>query len=187
MKDCPLFDFQAPSKANDTRYFGNLIGASLPMTIAECAEKERKFILLVVQDNQTALKLQPQIKQFTSHCCDIFPDWETLPYDNFSPHQDIISDRIAHLFRCLNKIPAFSSYQSPHLLHRVMPRSFLLQHALMIKKGDQFSIEKLRIQLDASGYRHVDQVIEHGEYANRGSILDLFPMGSEHPYRIDFF
>ncbi|MGR5543355.1 transcription-repair coupling factor, partial [Vibrio campbellii] len=67
------------------------------------------------------------------------------------------------------------------------PRDFLLQHTLMVKQGDNFSLEKLRMQLEKSGYRHSDQVFSPGEYASRGSIIDLFPMGSQAPYRIDFF
>ncbi len=182
-----LFDLPSPEKAGDTRVVANLHGAALPLTVATLAQQQQRFILMVVPDNQTALKLLPEIRQFTKRECHIFPDWETLPYDNFSPHQDIISDRIARLYQLSQQRNGILIVPVSTLMQRVMPRSFLVQHALMVKKGDRLSLEKLRHQLELSGYRHVDQVIEHGEYASRGSILDLFPMGSNQPYRIDFF
>lgn len=187
MTNNTLFNLSAPEKAGDTRVVANLHGASLPLTVATLAEQQNRFILMVVPDNQTALKLQPEIKQFTGQECHVFPDWETLPYDNFSPHQDIISDRIARLYQLPQQTSGILLIPVSTLMQRVMPHSFLVQHALMVKKGDRLSLEKLRHQLELSGYRHVDQVIEHGEYASRGSILDLFPMGSNQPYRIDFF
>ncbi|MEZ8143519.1 transcription-repair coupling factor [Enterovibrio sp. FF113] len=187
MTDNALFDLPAPTKAGDTRVIANLLGASLPLTIANLADQQHRFMLLVVPDNQTALRLQPEIQQFTGQACHVFPDWETLPYDNFSPHQDIISDRIARLYQLSQQTAGILIIPVSTLLQRVMPRSFLVQHALMVKKGDVLSLEKLRYKLELSGYRHVDQVIQHGEYASRGSILDLFPMGSNQPYRIDFF
>ncbi len=187
MTNNPLFQCIAPTKANDIRAIGNLHGAALPIAIANLANQKKQFILLVVADSQTAIRLQPQVSQFTDLPCDIFPDWETLPYDNFSPHQDIISDRISHLFRLSQQKQGILIVPVSTLLHRLMPKSFLLQHALVIKNGDRFSVERLREQLESSGYRHVEQVIEHGEYATRGSILDLYPMGSDFPFRIDFF
>lgn len=179
--------FIAPKKKGDTRTIGHLVGASLPMMIAHFADTCEHLILCVVPDNQTALKLQPEIAQFTSHPCHVFPDWETLPYDNFSPHQDIISNRIARLYQLPHQTCGVLIIPVATLLQRIMPRSFLTQHALILKKNDLVSLEKLRHQLELSGYRHVEQVIEHGEYASRGSIVDLYPMGSENPFRIDFF
>ncbi|PMN62835.1 transcription-repair coupling factor [Enterovibrio norvegicus] len=187
MTNSALFTLPAPEKAGDTRVIANLLGSALPLTIAQLANQQHRMMLLVVPDNQTALKLQPEISQFTGSECHVFPDWETLPYDNFSPHQDIISDRIARLYQLPQQTSGIVIIPVSTLLQRVMPRSFLVQHALIVKKGDRVSLEKLRHQLELSGYRHVDQVIEHGEYASRGSIIDLFPMGSNQPYRIDFF
>lgn len=187
MNNNQLFHYVAPQKANDIRTLGNLKGASLPLSIAKLMDRENRFLVLIVADNQTAFKLQAQIQQFTDIPCHLFPDWETLPYDNFSPHQDIISERIARLYNLSQQKTGLLILPITTLLQRVMPRSFLMQHALVIRNGEQYSLEKLRTQLEISGYRHVDQVIEHGEYATRGSILDLFPMGASSPYRIDFF
>lgn len=182
-----LLHFSIPQKAGDTRQIGNLIGASLALTIANIVKNADRFILLVVADHQSALRLRPEVAQFTHLPCHIFPDWETLPYDNFSPHQDIISNRIARLYQLPFQSNGILIIPASTLLQRLMPREFLTSHALIVNKGDILSVDALRKQLDLSGYRHVEQVIEHGEYASRGSILDLYPMGSDNPYRIDFF
>lgn len=187
MKHTPIYSLSLPSKAGDIRHLGNLQGASLSLAVADLTNQHQGPVLILVPDTQTALKLQPEISQFTSIDCAVFPDWETLPYDSFSPHQDIISDRLARLYQLPKQKRGITLVPASTALQRVTPKAFLHQHALMVSKGDQLSLEKLRDQLAASGYRHVDQVMEHGEFASRGSILDLFPMGSEQPYRIDFF
>ncbi len=187
MTNTPIFHYAAPTKAKDVKSLGNLQGASLPLSIAQLMDKEERLLVLVVTDNQSAFRLQNQIQQFTKKTCRLFPDWETLPYDNFSPHQDIISSRLAELYRLLQSPSGLLLLPISTLLQRVMPQSFLMQHALIINKGSMVSLEKLRMKLELSGYRHVEQVMVHGEYASRGSILDLFPMGSSAPFRIDFF
>lgn len=187
MTNTPIFHYAAPTKPKDVKSLGNLQGASLPLSIAQLMDKEDRLLVLVVSDNQSAFRLQNQIQQFTKKHCHLFPDWETLPYDNFSPHQDIISSRLAELYRLLQTPSGLLILPISTLLQRVMPQSFLMQHALMISKGSLVSLEKLRMKLELSGYRHVEQVMVHGEYASRGSILDLFPMGSSFPFRIDFF
>lgn len=187
MQNKPIYSLPLPTKAGDKRSFGNLKGASLALTIAELSKQHHGPVLVAVSDPQTAFKLQPEIEQFTHHDVSIFPDWETLPYDNFSPHQDIISDRLARLYQLPNQSSGVLLVPINTLLQKQTPQEFLLQHALIVKAGDRLSLEKLRMQLEKSGYRHVDQVIGHGEYASRGSIIDLFPMGSNEPYRIDFF
>lgn len=186
-KKIPLFPLVTPSKAGDKRYVGNLTGAALSLAIAKLSEQHQGHVLLVVPDPQMALKLLGEITQFTASEVSLFPDWETLPYDHFSPHQEIISDRIAKLYQLPTQTKGITIVPVSTLLQRQSPKSFLMQHTLMVKSGDAFSLEKLRLQLEKSGYRHVDQVFGPGEYASRGSIIDLFPMGSDDPYRIDFF
>ncbi|MEL7291671.1 MAG: transcription-repair coupling factor [Pseudomonadota bacterium] len=187
MPNTSLLNLTAASGAGDKKQIGNLRGAGLALAIAELANKHSAHTLLAVPDPQTALKLQQEIEQFTQQEVALFPDWETLPYDNFSPHQEIISDRIARLYQLPTLTDGITIVPISTLLQRQSPREFLLQHTLMVKVGDLFSLEKLRIQLEKSGYRHVDQVFGPGEYASRGSILDLYPMGASSPYRIDFF
>ncbi|GLT18239.1 transcription-repair-coupling factor [Vibrio zhanjiangensis] len=182
-----LLNLASPSGTRDKKQVGNLRGASLALAVAELANQHDSHTLLAVADPQTALKLLQEIEQFTDQTVSLFPDWETLPYDSFSPHQEIISDRIARLYQLPTQNSGITIIPVSTLLQRQSPRSFLLQHTLMVKVGDLYSLEKLRIQLEKSGYRHVDQVFGPGEYASRGSILDLFPMGSSDPFRIDFF
>ncbi|KHD26683.1 transcription-repair coupling factor [Vibrio caribbeanicus] len=187
MSDSTLFHLANATGAGDKKHVGNLQGASLALAIAELAEQHTSHTLLAVPDPQTALKLLQEIEQFTDQGVALFPDWETLPYDNFSPHQEIISDRIARLYQLPTLSSGITIVPVSTLLQRQSPRDYLMQHTLMVKVGDLFSLEKLRMQLEKSGYRNVDQVFGPGEYASRGSILDLFPMGSNDPFRIDFF
>nr|WP_086940373.1 transcription-repair coupling factor [Thaumasiovibrio occultus] len=180
-----MFSIATPTKANDRRVIGQANDAALAIAIAEASHHTHS--LVIVRDTQTALKLRDEIDAFSSVPVTLFPDWETLPYDNFSPHQDIISDRLSHLYHLPLKTSGITLVPVNTLLQRLTPRSFIHQHALMVNAGDRMSLDKLRLQLENAGYRHVDQVMEHGEYASRGSLLDLFPMGSHHPFRIDFF
>ncbi len=187
MSDTTLLKLTNPTGVGDKKFVGNLQGASLALAIAELASQHSSHTLLAVPDPQTALKLLQEIEQFTDQEVALFPDWETLPYDNFSPHQEIISDRIARLYQLPTQTSGITIVPVSTLLQRQSPREFLMQHTLMVKVGDLYSLDKLRVQLEKSGYRHVDQVFGPGEYASRGSILDLFPMGSNDPFRIDFF
>ena len=187
MTTSPLLSLVNPNRTGDKKHVGNLLGASLALAVAELAEQHSSHTLLVVPDPQTALKLQQEIAPFSPYEVALFPDWETLPYDNFSPHQAIISERIARLYQLPTQARGITIVPISTLLQRQSPRDFLLQHTLMVATGERYSLEKFRLQLEKSGYRHVDQVFDPGEYASRGSIIDLYPMGSNAPYRIDFF
>jgi transcription-repair coupling factor (superfamily II helicase) len=117
----------------------------------------------------------------------LLPDWETLPYDNFSPHQDLISERLATLYavsrnECEVLIAAAST-----AVTRLAPPSFLAGHTFFMQKGARLEIDKLRAQLTLAGYQHVTQVVAAGEYSVRGGLVDLFPMGTALPYRIELF
>ncbi|MDQ7957268.1 MAG: transcription-repair coupling factor [Pseudomonadota bacterium] len=121
----------------------------------------------------------------------VFPDWETLPYDAFSPHQDLISERLATLWRILQRdrtegvdvvlVPATTA------LYRVAPPSFLAGYTFQFKTGQKLDEAKFKAQLTLAGYSHVTQVVSPGEYAVRGGLIDLFPMGSPQPFRVDLF
>lgn len=181
-----LLPIQLPTKAGDKKALGNLMGASLAYSAAQYANLHSSHTLLVTPDPQSAIKLQQEIEPFCDYPVALFPDWETLPYDSFSPHQEIISERILRLYQLPTQKQGITIAPISTLLQRQSPRDFLLQHTLLVKIGDQFSMTQMRQQLEQSGYRHTDQVFGPGEYASRGSILDLFPMGSKAPYRIDF-
>ncbi|USD66202.1 transcription-repair coupling factor [Vibrio sp. SCSIO 43136] len=187
MPKTSLFSLALAQGAGDKKHLGNLTGASMAIAIAQLNQQHNGHVLLVTPDPQTALKLAHELEQFAAVDVKQFPDWETLPYDSFSPHQDIISDRISHLYQLPSQDKGITVLPISTLLQRQAPREYLLQHTLMVKNGDRYSLESLRMQLEKSGYRNVDQVFGPGEYASRGSIIDLYPTGSSDPYRIDFF
>ncbi|KAA3668610.1 transcription-repair coupling factor [Pectobacterium carotovorum subsp. carotovorum] len=181
------YRYSLPPKAGEQRLLGQLTGAACAVECAEIIERHAGLVVLIAPDMQNALRLRDEIQQFTDQHVTTLPDWETLPYDSFSPHQEIISTRLSTLYQLPNMTRGVLILPVNTLMQRVCPHSFLHGHALVLKKGQRLSRDKLRSQLEQAGYRSVDQVMEHGEYATRGALLDLFPMGSEEPYRIDFF
>ncbi|WP_063656668.1 transcription-repair coupling factor [Candidatus Arsenophonus triatominarum] len=178
--------YQLPKKQGDTRHLGCLIGAAAAVECADIVERHQGLVVLITQDTHNALKLCDEIQQFSQNSVTMLSDWETLPYDSFSPHQEIISARLVNLYR-LPLTKGLLIVPVNTLMQKVCPADFLISNALVMHKGDKLSRENLRNNLDKVGYRHVEQVLEHGEYATRGALLDLFPMGSDNPYRIDFF
>ncbi|HAL69464.1 MAG TPA: transcription-repair coupling factor, partial [Pseudomonas sp.] len=168
--------------------WGNLPGAALSLAIAEAASSAGRFTLLLTADSQAADRLEQELKFFAPELPVLpFPDWETLPYDLFSPHQDIISQRIASLYRLPELSHGILVVPITTALHRLAPTRFLLGSSLVLDVGQTIDVEQMRSRLEASGYRCVDTVYEHGEFAVRGALIDLFPMGSKLPYRIDLF
>ncbi|MBT9486884.1 MAG: transcription-repair coupling factor, partial [Rubrivivax sp.] len=117
----------------------------------------------------------------------LFPDWETLPYDTFSPHQDLISERLATLWRVLQREVDVVLMPASTALVRLAPPSFLAGTTFLFKQKSRLDEAKLKAQLVMAGYQHVSQVVSPGEYAVRGGLIDLFPMGSNVPYRVDLF
>ncbi|MFM2450300.1 MAG: hypothetical protein RIS44_2750, partial [Pseudomonadota bacterium] len=117
----------------------------------------------------------------------VFPDWETLPYDTFSPHQDLISERLATLWRILQKEVDVVLMPASTALVRLAPPSFLAATTFHFKQKQKLNEAALKAQLTLGGYNHVSQVVSPGEYAVRGGLIDLFPMGSPVPYRVDLF
>ncbi|MFP1724658.1 transcription-repair coupling factor [Lonsdalea quercina] len=181
------YRYTLPRKAGEQRLLGELTGAACAVECAEIIERHAGLVVLIAPDMQNALRLRDEIQQFTDQPVTTLPDWETLPYDSFSPHQEIISARLATLYQLPLMERGVLILPVNTLMQKVCPHTFLHGHALMLKKGQHLSRNKLRDQLEQAGYRSVDQVMEHGEFATRGALLDLFPMGSEEPFRIDFF
>ncbi len=170
--------------------WGRLYGDSFALALENAARKANAPLVVIAPDMRAAEGLQEQIRYFARHTelpvfC--FPDWETLPYDTFSPHQDIISERLTALYRLPSLKHGIVIVPVATLLQRLAPRAYLEQHSLLLDKGSRLDIEALRKRLDQAGYACVSQVMEHGEFAVRGSLLDLFPMGSPMPFRIDLF
>lgn len=182
--------FTLPKNPPKKAVYGQLQGCSLSIALAEFCQETPEPKLIITQDYGTAYQLQAELTFLLNNTRDIllFPDWETLPYDHFSPHQDIISERLSTLNVLVQQAssPIVIAATST-LLHRLCPKSFLTQHVLLLKQGQLFDTEAFRKDLVHAGYRAVNQVLEHGEFAVRGGIIDLFPMGHPHPFRIESF
>ncbi|RLP55812.1 MAG: transcription-repair coupling factor [Ketobacter sp.] len=178
-----------PKKAGDQRVWANLQGSGSAWAISQAASQHEGLVLVITANTQHAIQLEQEIPFYAQTELQIysFPDWETLPYDSFSPHQDIVSQRLSTLYRLPTLRKGILIVPASTLMHRVAPVSFLQGQTLMLDVGQKFEIDSVRSRLEQAGYRSVETVMDHGEYAVRGAIMDLFPMGSRFPYRIELF
>jgi transcription-repair coupling factor (superfamily II helicase) len=183
--------FQLPENARDKFFWGNLAHSAGSFAIASAARNTRRPLLIITPDSTQANDLEEELSFFLKDDNSLevlhFPDWEILPYDAFSPHQDIISQRLETLYRLPRSEKTILIISVSTLLHRLCPRDYLESNCLVLNRGEKFVLEDKRKQLEHAGYRCVDTVYEHGEFAIRGSLMDIYPMGSETPYRIDLF
>ena len=188
-----IFTPVLPEKAGDHKHWANLRGSSSALAISQAAQACQQRILLVTADTPTALKLAKEIRFFAHNDkgnpikASVFPDWETLPYDSFSPHPDIISQRLETLYQLTRPEPGIFIVPVNTLLQKMAPVDYLGQFLLLLEKGQTLNINAFRSGLEKAGYTHVNQVMAHSEFSIRGSIIDLYPMGSKLPYRIDLF
>ena len=166
-----------------------LHGSADALALAGLAQANAGRLLAVVTASPLeAQRLQEEIAWFApSLRVHLLPDWETLPYDAFSPHQDLVSERLATLHavsrgECDVLLAAAST-----ALMRLAPRAYLAAHTFFVKQKDTLALDKLRAQLTVAGYQHVTQVVAAGEYSVRGGLIDLFPMGTALPFRIELF
>ncbi len=157
------------------------------LALSRYAEKI-DWLIIITEDAKQTQAIKEQIRFFNSELeITVFPDWETLPYDHFSPHQDIISARLRALLDLRQKPRGILIVSIQTLMQRLSPREYILQQSFSIKKNARISLQNLQQQLVSVGYHHTQQVFLPGEFAVRGSLLDLFPMGNPYPVRIDFF
>ncbi|MDN4501208.1 transcription-repair coupling factor [Alteromonadaceae bacterium BrNp21-10] len=185
-----IFAPALPKGTGDHIYWGNLQGSSLAMAIANAAKSRQRPLLIVSKDTPSAVKLQQELAYFLKPGkmdIKVFPDWETLPYDNFSPHQDIVSQRLETLYGLTQAQSGIFIVPVNTLLMRLAPIDFLGKYLLLFSLGQTLNIDDFRSKMQHAGYHAVNQVMEHGEFSIRGSIVDLFPMGSKQPFRIDLF
>lgn len=184
-----IFHPPLPDNSAHSITWQQLPGASMSFALSNAVALSNRPLFLIAKDTLTASRLAEEIKFFDQHGKKIlsFPDWETLPYDHFSPHQDIISERLSALFQLPNLQNGMVITTIATLMYRLPPTTFIDAYSFSLAIGDQLNIDVLRTRLANSGYRNVSQVREHGEFAVRGSIIDIFPMGSNTPYRIDLF
>lgn len=144
--------------------------------------------MVICADPLETRRLRDETRLFDTELrISLFPDWETLPYDSFSPHQDLISERLQTLHRLSQSQVDILFVPLTTALYRVTPPSFLAAYTFSFKKGERLNEQALRDQLVLANYNHVSQVTASGEFSVRGSIIDIFPMGSTVPYRIDLF
>jgi len=187
----PLSAPPLSQRSGNRQHWGQLYGSAAALAIANAARQHTGLSLVITADTSSALQLEGELRFF----CDSeqplevmhLADWETLPYDTISPHQDIISERLSTLYRLPSTRHAVLVVSVTTLLQRLMPQSYLLGNSLMVRTGERILINDMRANLEKAGYRCVDTVYEHGEFAVRGALIDIFPMGSSLPYRIDLF
>ena len=166
-------------------------GSSDALLLAQLAGREKadgRMMAIVTSDANDAQRLIDELAFFDPQLrtC-LFPDWETLPYDSFSPHQDLISERLASLWRISQGEADVIVVPATTALYRVAPPQFLAGYTFHFQVKQKLQEAKLKSQLTLAGYSHVTQVVSPGEYAVRGGLIDLFPMGSPVPYRVDLF
>ncbi|VAX12774.1 Transcription-repair coupling factor [hydrothermal vent metagenome] len=180
----------APLTAGHVSRWGQLYGSSFALLIAQMAQQHAGPLVIITADAASAQRLEYAIRFFLGKNpvpMLSFPDRETLPWDHFSPHQDITSERLASLYQLPDLDKGILIVPTPTLMHRLPPRHYLDGHALLLETGQKLDLEGMRLRLEASGYNCVSTVMEHGEFAVRGSLLDLYPMGSREAYRIELF
>lgn len=171
-------------KAGEKRWIGNLQGSATGLLFKEIAEQSKQLFIIVARSNQHLAQLESEL-EFYGIKPVIFPDWEILPYDRLSPHQDIVSERLA----ILSNMPAKGVLllSASTLAQRVAPASWVLGEHFDIRAGQKFDLEQQKLRLIQAGYHLVDTVYDHGEFAVRGSIMDIYASGQAAPIRIDLF
>ena len=171
-------------KAGEKRWIGSLLGSSAALLFKEIATQSSSLYVIVASNNQHLAQLESEL-EFYGIKPTIFPDWEILPYDRLSPHQDIVSERLAILSHMPQKGILLISAST--LAQRVAPYSWVVGEHFDIKVGQKLDLEAQKKQLVQAGYRLVDTVYDHGEFAVRGSIMDIYASGQDQPIRIDLF
>ena len=178
--------YPIPKPREKSRWL-NLSQGSLPLALARYLPHKRLKVVLT-QDAEQALRLQTAWRFFRPHDTAVFlPDWETLPYERFSPHQDLVSERLSALWQIKSGAADVLFVPVATAMQKLPPVPFLVGRTFWLKTGQTLDIGRLKTDLVDAGYNHVSHVVAAGEFAVRGGIVDLFPMGSEMPYRIDLF
>ena len=180
-----------PKRPGDKIRWGNTQNSRV-VAIAEAASKLASSSVVIATSMAEADRLEQDLEELLLEVKDAprvvhFSDWETLPYDTFSPHQDIISARMRTLYELAKGMRCLIVVSAATLMQRIAPASYILGNSLVMEKGEQIALESLQHSLVNAGYNKVDSVFQHGEFALRGSIIDIYPMGSEEAYRIELF
>ncbi|SFS19816.1 transcription-repair coupling factor (superfamily II helicase) [Dyella sp. OK004] len=177
-----------PTTPKQRRYWTPPHGSARALLVAEAARSHSGLLVAVTRDTQRAHALEDELRIFAGGLPVLhFPDWETLPYDIFSPHPEIVSQRIATLFSLPSTQSGVLVVPIATLMQRIAPHSHITGAGLVLKKGQKLDLSAEQRRLEAAGYRHVPQVAEPGDFAVRGALIDIFPMGTVEPYRIELF
>ena len=189
MANTLIFSPNVPQAKDQAVIWTGLTGCGDSLALASAIKNENRLFVIVTPDNQTALRLEHELAFFLQgeHPILHFPDWETLPYDVFSPLPEIISERLKTLALLPQVKRGALVVSVTTLMYRLAPREHVLANSFAIKVGDDFNLELNRLKLESVGYQCVSQVYQHAEFAVRGAIVDLFPMGSKVPFRIELF
>ena len=185
----PLLYPPLPRDPKQRRFWQTPHGSALALAIADAARTHDGIVVAVARDTHSAHQLESDLRIFAGGNLDVlhFPDWETLPYDLFPPHPQIVSQRIATLYRLPSVTRGVLVVPIATLMQRLAPRSFIGGSSLILQLKQTLDIHTEQLRLQNFGYRAVPQVTEPGDFAVRGALLDVFPMGSAQPYRIELF
>jgi len=176
-----------PAPGKSERISGLYQGADA-LALARLARELKSPLVIISASAFDAQRLLEEMRWFEPGLAiHLLPDWETLPYDHFSPHPDLVSERLATLYQISQNACDVMIVPAGTALVRLPPLAFLAAHTFMLKKGQKLDTDALRAQCAAAGYHHVNQVMSPGEFSVRGGLIDLYPMGSALPYRIDLF
>ncbi len=181
---------QGADKQPKKRKFINIPQGALSLMIDHASRNHAGPVLVISNDPTHTDKFAREINFFNLKTTFLpFFDWETLPYDSFSPNRDIISQRIETLFKLSTNFhnQTITSIALSTALYRLCPKDFIAKHSFFMQTGDKLDLANIKITFVNWGYTHTSQVVNHGEFSIKGSIIDVYPMGSESPYRIDLF
>lgn len=174
-------------KSSQIVHWPGLNAGSLPFLLSKHLP-EKKLKIVLTADAEQAIRIQTAWLFFEPTARIVFfPDWETLPYEHFSPHQELVSERLSTLWQLKNGLVDVLLLPLATAMQKIAPPSFLLGRTFWLKTGQQLDTDALKHSLIEAGYNHVTHVVATGEFATRGGILDIFPMGSDTPFRLDLF
>ncbi|MDF3880957.1 transcription-repair coupling factor [Cupriavidus basilensis] len=178
-------------KAGQRNTVSGLAGSADALALAAYASQHRERVPMLAVMCANAIDAQRLAEEIPWFAPDLrvrlLPDWETLPYDSFSPHQDLVSERLATLHDIQGGQCDIMLVPAQTALYRLAPPAFLAAYTFFFKQGEKLDEAALKAQFTLAGYEHVSAVMRPGEYSVRGGLIDLFPMGSPLPYRIDLF
>lgn len=190
-KGISVYEPICPDEKQPRLRWANLLGSSRAIALLELTRRRLRPVVVIMKDARTVQLLEQELEFYQNQHSPVdvhhLPDWECLPYDNFSPHQDLVSQRLRTLSKLSQLQDSIVLTTISTVMHRLIPTDYVSAHSFHLSRGDKIDLSSFRERLANASYRSVSQVMEPGEYAIRGGLIDIFPMGSNKPYRIDLF